>query len=222
MSGRQIRKMNRIDHRKELDTLIDGLTDRPRLLLHSCCAPCSSYCLVYLLPHFDITCFYYNPNITDPDEYEKRASELERLADVLSREYRDKVQGFTPISVIRGEHEPDVFIDAVKKQNLEDCPEGGRRCEMCFSMRLQKAYEVAAAGGYDYFTTTLTISPLKNAQLINTIGYDIASGGDVMWLPSDFKKKDGYKQSIELSKRYGLYRQNYCGCEYSKHERFCI
>ncbi|MBO4265959.1 MAG: epoxyqueuosine reductase QueH [Lachnospiraceae bacterium] len=208
--------MNRIDHRKELDTIIDGLTRRPRLLLHSCCAPCSSYCLVYLLPYFDITCFYCNPNITDTDEYEKRASELERLVAALNAEYRDSVPGFSSINVIIGEHEPDVFLNEVKRQSLEACPEGGSRCEMCFSMRLKKTYEEAAAGGFDYFTTTLTISPLKDAQLINRIGYDIASGGGVMWLPSDFKKKDGYKQSIELSKKYGLYRQNYCGCEYSK------
>ena len=208
--------MNRINYQKELDKVIDGLTNRPRLLLHSCCAPCSSYCLVYLLLHFDITCFYYNPNITDPDEYEKRGSELERLVDMLNEEYRDKLSEFSPISVIRGEHEPDVFVEAVKRQNLEECPEGGMRCEMCFATRLTKTHALAKANGFDYFTTTLTISPLKDADLINTIGSRIATTGSVMWLPSDFKKKDGYKQSVELSAKYDLYRQNYCGCEYSK------
>ncbi|MBO4903696.1 MAG: epoxyqueuosine reductase QueH [Lachnospiraceae bacterium] len=211
--------MNRINYRKELDTLISGLSARPRLLLHSCCAPCSSYCLVYLLDHFDITCFYYNPNITDADEYEKRASELERLVGALNEEYSSRLTSGIPIQVIRGDYEPDRFLDAVRSEDLAGCPEGGKRCEMCFSMRLKKAYDAALAGGFDYFTTTLTISPLKDADLINRIGYGIADGGNVLWLPSDFKKKDGYKQSIELSKKYGLYRQNYCGCDFSKKTR---
>ena len=193
---------------KELDKIISALSGRQKLLLHCCCAPCSSHCLLYLLPYFDITCFYYNPNITDSSEYEKRITELFRLVDMINKEYGSS------IDVIDGEYEPASFIDKVESADLAGCPEGGKRCEMCFSLRLKKTHDVAAAGGFHYFTTTLTISPLKDAKLINNIGYGLAK--DVLWLPSDFKKKDGYKRSIELSAKYDLYRQNYCGCEYSK------
>lgn len=203
--------MNDINYQKELDNIISALSGRQKLLLHCCCAPCSSHCLLYLLPYFDITCFYYNPNITDGSEYEKRIAELFRLVDMINKEYGSS------IDVIDGEYEPASFIDKVESADLAGCPEGGKRCEMCFGMRLKKAHDVAAAGGFDYFTTTLTISPLKDAKLINGIGYSLAK--DVLWLPSDFKKKNGYKQSIELSKKYDLYRQNYCGCEYSKNDR---
>ena len=219
-SRMRIRKMNSINYQKELDKITEGLTYRPRLLLHSCCAPCSSYCLVYLLHYFDITCFYFNPNITDRDEYEKRAAELKRLVDTLNEEYAEVLSGFDPIRVVINDHDPGVFVDAVKEQGLEGCSEGGERCAMCFRMRLEKTHEIAAAGGFDYFTTTLTISPLKNADMINRIGYDTAD--TVMWLPSDFKKKDGYKKSIELSAKYDLYRQNYCGCIYSKPSDFVL
>ena len=200
---------NNVNHQKELEKIIASLEGRPKLLLHSCCAPCSSYCLIYLLPHFDITCFYYNPNITDKDEYEKRTAELHRLVAMLNEEYSSSIE------VIDGPYEPDKFVSAAEGGGLATCPEGGDRCRMCFSMRLGKAYEAAVAGGFEYFTTTLTISPLKNAEVINTIGYGI---GGTMWLPSDFKKHDGFRQSIELSRKYGLYRQNYCGCEYSKNK----
>ena len=204
---------------KELEKLIAGLDHRPKLLLHSCCAPCSSYCVIYLLPHFDVTCFYYNPNITDREEYEKRLSELHRLSRIISvpglpEGYGSKSDA--AFDIIDGEYEPERFTGAVRSQDLEGCPEGGRRCDMCFRMRLSKTLEVAKAGGFEYFTTTLTISPHKNAQLINDIGNELAKDGQVMWLPSDFKKNDGYKRSIELSKEYGLYRQNFCGCIYSK------
>ena len=162
------------------------------------------------MPYFDITCLYYNPNITDEGEYNKRLAELVRFANEVSGE----------INVIDGGYDPEGFISRVEGAGLTECPEGGKRCEMCFSMRLAKAYEVAAAGGYDYFTTTLTISPLKDAKLINRIGSAIAEGHEngPMWLPSDFKKNDGYKRSIELSREYGLYRQDYCGCMYSRIE----
>ena len=359
---------------------------RPKLLLHSCCAPCSSYCLVYMRKWFDITCFYYNPNITDEEEYNKRRDELIRLADALNNDpvyvkdgelvypsigsdaksgeiYFEQggkgvkklltqensahfigetadsgcfgcgdggnsfaceradhthiacegaghsldacesgMRGYSPIKVISAEFEPSLFLDAVKKSQLASCPERGERCTMCFNMRLKKTRDAALQGGFSYFTSTLTLSPLKNAKLINKIGaglaenitagglsskacekgmyYDCAlnglregaavkgtgDGGDIndgtdvrckgdggtgkdgvvvkctgdggaendgmvvkctgdgsaekdvcaKWLYSDFKKKNGYKMSIELSKRYGLYRQNYCGCIYSK------
>ncbi|MCR5672164.1 MAG: epoxyqueuosine reductase QueH [Lachnospiraceae bacterium] len=199
--------MTGVVYYKEFEKIVSSLDHRPKLLLHSCCAPCSSYCLVYLLDHFDITCFYYNPNITDKDEYDKRVAELHRLVTAINSEYASSIR------IIDGPYEPDVFVSAVEKENLASCPEGGNRCKMCFSMRLMKAYEAARSGGFEYYTTTLTISPLKDAKVINTIGYEI---GGQMWLPSDFKKHDGYKQSIELSRKYDLYRQNYCGCDYSK------
>ena len=210
--------MNTINFAKELEKITASLTDRQKLLLHSCCAPCSSYCLIYLLPYFDITCFYYNPNITDREEYEKRLNELHRLVDILNRENEGK-PGITPIDVINGPHDADMFISQVKAGGLAECPEGGERCNMCFTMRLRKTYETALAGGYDWFTTTLTISPLKDAKLINLIGESLASGvssDGPVWLPSDFKKNDGFKQSVELSRKYDLYRQDYCGCIYSK------
>lgn len=211
-------KMNDVNYQKELDKIIAGLDDesvKPRLLLHSCCAPCSSYCLVYLREHFDITCFFYNPNITDVVEYFKRLSELERLATALNAE-TDGV----PIKVLDGGFKQEEFFTVVR--GLENEPEGGLRCRECFTLRLKKTFEAACAGDFDYFTTTLTISPLKNARLINEIGFSLADDdskagtcGKLLWLPSDFKKKGGYQQSIELSKKYDLYRQNYCGCCYS-------
>lgn len=232
---------NDINYQKELEKVISGLNgsnDKPRLLLHSCCAPCSSYCLVYLRQFFEITCFYYNPNITDEDEYIKRTNELVRLAKELNQDTimigRDEVNGqpiivdgqedylhnVGMIRVIEGAYEPAIFTEAVIAGGLEKEPEGGRRCGMCFNIRLSKSLEIAVDGGFDYFTTSLTISPLKNAKLLNEIGMKLAaqSGNKVMWLPSDFKKKNGYKLSTQLSKRYDLYRQNYCGCEYSREE----
>ncbi|MBO4889492.1 MAG: epoxyqueuosine reductase QueH [Lachnospiraceae bacterium] len=189
----------------------------PALLLHSCCAPCSSYCLISLLEHYDITCFYYNPNITDRSEYDKRAAELLRLINILNEEYSAFCENHA-IKLIIGDFEPDLFVRNVEEGGLADCPEGGDRCTMCFNMRLRKTYELACSGGYDLFTTTLTISPHKNAKLINSIGTAIAGEreGGPEWMYSDFKKKDGFKKSIELSAKYNLYRQNFCGCEYSK------
>ena len=183
----------------------------PTLLLHSCCAPCSSYVMEYLCQFFKITVFYYNPNISSSVEYHKRLQEEKRLIDAYNKERK----GYF-ISIIDGEYEPGRFLEQVK--GLEHCKEGGERCFKCFELRLWETAKLAKENSFDYFATTLTISPLKNAQKINEIGEKIAQTEGVCWLPSDFKKKNGYKRSIELSKEYDLYRQNYCGCSFSKEE----
>ncbi|MDE6750241.1 MAG: epoxyqueuosine reductase QueH [Lachnospiraceae bacterium] len=206
--------MNAIrNYQKELDKIIEGLSsdNPPRLLLHSCCAPCSSYVLEYLRRFFKITVFYYNPNISVDEEYRKRVAEQKRLIEA----YNEK--NSHPIDIIEGDYEPEEFFTTVK--GLENCPEGGERCFTCYELRLRKTSQIASKGQYDYFATTLTISPLKNAAKINEIGERIAGECGINWLPSDFKKKDGYKRSIELSREYDLYRQDYCGCIYSKIER---
>lgn len=207
--------MNKINYQKVLEKKIEAIRlsgSTPKLLLHSCCAPCSSYCLIFLKDYFDITCFFYNPNITDQGEYSKRYDELRRLSCVLNKEYG------TDIKVVDGGFEDARFFEEVK--GLELLPEGGERCAKCFDMRLDKATEYAAANGFDYVTTSLTISPLKNAQLINSIGFDKAELNGAVWLPSDFKKNGGYQESIRLSAKYDLYRQNYCGCVYSLRRDF--
>ena len=189
----------------ELEKLINKLKEegkRPSLLLHACCAPCASYPLEYLSKSFDVTLFYYNPNITEKTEYEKRLEELRRL----SHEF-----GF---NVIDGVYDGKIFFEHSK--GLEQEPERGKRCEKCFSLRLSKASEVATSFGFEYFATTLTLSPLKNATLINEIGLSVEKEGGTKYLPTDFKKKGGYLRSIELSNKYNLYRQNYCGCVFSK------
>jgi epoxyqueuosine reductase len=180
----------------------------PTLLLHSCCAPCSSAVLEKLMDYFRITILYYNPNISPKEEYEKRVKELKHLLGEIPQKY--------PVSLIEGEYEPEQFYDAVR--GLEDIPEGGERCFACYRLRLEEAAEYAARLGSDYFTTTLTISPLKNTAKLNEIGEELAEKYGVKCLPSDFKKKEGYKRSIELSAQYGLYRQDFCGCEFSKKE----
>ena len=194
---------------KELDKLIekavsDGVT--PSLLLHSCCAPCSSYCLSYLSEYFSITLLYYNPNIYPEEEYFKRVKEQKRLISEMKFK--------NPVSFIEGRFDPQEFYSAVK--GLEKCKEGSERCFTCYELRLREAAEYAKKGSFDYFTTTLSISPLKNAAKINEIGEKIAVEYGVKHLPSDFKKKEGYKKSTLLSKEYGLYRQNYCGCVFSQ------
>ena len=190
---------------KNMDALIQSLGEKtPRLLLHSCCGPCSSYVLEYLSDYFDITLFFYNPNIQPAEEYEKRLLTQKKLLE------RAKYKN--PVIFLAGEYEPQCFFDMVK--GLEGCKEGGARCEKCFELRLSKAAEIAKKGGFDYFATTLTVSPHKNAVLINEIG-----GRYQNYLPSDFKKREGYKRSIILSKEYELYRQGYCGCIFSKGER---
>lgn len=202
------------NYQKELDRLLADLDGKcaPRLFLHSCCAPCSSYVLEYLRRYFRITVFYYNPNISAEPEYRKRMEEQKRLIAAYNELDREHT-----IAVVEGDYEPERFYESVK--GLEQCPEGGERCFVCYRLRLAETMKRAAAGGFDYAATTLTISPLKNAQKLNAIGEELAETYAVRWLPSDFKKKDGYKRSIILSKEYGLYRQDYCGCIYSREQR---
>lgn len=182
---------------------------RPRLLLHSCCAPCSSFVLERLMNVFDLTVFYYNPNIAPREEFLRRVEEQQRLIDAMPHE--------RPIDLIQGEYDDRAFYELARGH--EQDPEGGERCTACFRLRLGKTAEVAAQGGFDYFTTTLSISPLKDAQRLNAIGAALSAETGVPYLFSDFKKRNGYKRSCELSAQYGLYRQDYCGCIYSRMER---
>ena len=206
--------MNRQNYQKELEKVIEEMEREgrvPSLFLHSCCAPCSSYVLEYLCPFFHITVFYYNPNISEDAEYRKRVEEQKRLIAAYNREGK----GY-PIEIVEGDYEPGRFYETAR--GYEKGPEGGERCFRCYELRLRETAERAAAGGYDYFTTTLTISPLKNAAKLNEIGNRLSGEYQVPWLPSDFKKKNGYKRSVELSAEYDLYRQNYCGCVFSKNK----
>lgn len=196
----------KVNAQRNMDELIETLKSTPTLLIHACCAPCSSYVIEYLSEYFHINILYYNPNITNPDEYSYRLSEEERLINELPVK--------NPVKLIKGEYNPESFLNAVK--GLENEPEGGKRCEKCFELRLREAAEKCREIGADYFLTTLTISPLKNAEKINEIGNKLAAEYGVKYLPSDFKKKNGYKRSIELSREYNLYRQNYCGCVFSR------
>ncbi|MCI8579000.1 MAG: epoxyqueuosine reductase QueH [Lachnospiraceae bacterium] len=201
--------MNQRNYQRELEQIIADCVSKsrvPRLLLHSCCAPCSSYVLEYLSRYFSITVFYYNPNIYPPREYGKRVQEQKRLVEALPVIH--------PLTLQEGTYEPDRFFDLAR--GYEQMPEGGERCLRCFRLRLEEAAKAARDGAYDYFTTTLTISPLKNAAKLNEIGEEAGALYGVKHLPSDFKKKNGYKRSIELSREYDLYRQNYCGCIYSQ------
>ncbi len=198
-----------INFQKELDALIeknqkDGVI--PKLMLHACCACCLSYVLEFLSPHFDISVLYFNPNITEAQEYNYRYAEVKRLIEQmpLARE----------VTIIDCEYNPTEYLDKVK--GLESEPERGSRCSVCFDMRLRATAKYAKEYACDYFATTLTISPLKNADVINSIGDSISKSVGVEYLKTDFKKKNGYKRSIELSKEYDLYRQNYCGCVFSK------
>ena len=184
---------------------IQGQGVKPTLLLHACCAPCSSYVLEYLHKYFKITIYYYNPNISDEDEYFKRAEEVRRLCREMKLD---------DVCVVVEDHDPSPFYDFAK--GLENEPERGKRCVKCYKLRLEGAAGYAKAHAFDYFTTTLTISPLKNAQILNEIGAEMEQKYGVKYLFSDFKKREGYKRSIELSKIHNLYRQDFCGCEYSK------
>lgn len=204
-------KPNR-NFQKELEKIIEENKKNgvvPSLLLHSCCAPCSSYCLEYLSQYFKITVLYYNPNLFPAGEYERRVFEQKKLVVALPTKY--------PVTLVEMKGEPEEFYSAVK--GLEHTGEGGERCFACFRLRLERAARYAKENGFDFFTTTLTISPLKNAQKLNEIGEAVGEKFGVRHLPSDFKKKNGYKRSVELSKVYGLYRQDYCGCVFSKRER---
>ena len=195
------------NYKLELEQLLDSLQgDKKSLLLHSCCAPCSSYTLEYLSSHFDITVFYYNPNITDKEEYRKRVEEQIRFIN--------QYPFYNQVSYLEGNYNPDDFYTVAKGKETQS--EGGSRCFACYELRLQETAKIAKEKGFDYFTTTLSISPHKNADKLNVIGERVGEEYGVPFLPSDFKKKNGYKRSIELSKEYNLYRQEYCGCEFSK------
>ena len=196
---------------KEMDKKIQelqALGKVPRLLLHSCCAPCSSHCIAYLSDYFKITVFYYKTNISSEEEYRKRVKEQIRVINEYPAKYK--------VDFIEGDYDTESFYNMAK--GLEDCREGGERCFKCYELRLRKTAQTASMNNYDYFTTTLTISPLKNSVKLNEIGLNMAEEYNVEYLVSDFKKKEGYKHSIELSKEYNLYRQNYCGCAYSKRD----
>lgn len=202
------KNLTKRNYQKELERTIaeSSESDPPSLLIHSCCAPCSSYVLEYLSNHFRITVYYYNPNISPKEEYEERAAEVARLIKELPVKY--------PIRFLAAKYTPEDFYKAIKGHELDR--EGGERCRLCFTQRLTEAARMAAEGQYDYFTTTLSISPLKDAVLLNTLGEEIAKNVGIPYLTSDFKKNNGYKRSLELSRQYSLYRQNYCGCQFSK------
>lgn len=201
--------MNAIDYQKQLDAIIAALQAegiRPRLLLHACCAPCASYCLEYLTRYFDVTVFYYNPNIASAQEYETRLFAVKRL-----------LAQYENVGLIAPQYRAREFADRVA--GLEDQPEGGARCTVCYALRLQKTAEAANDGRYDYFASTLSISPHKDARRLNEIGASLARQGGAAYLPNDFKKRGGFQRSIVLSKQLGLYRQDYCGCEFSRLQR---
>ena len=206
--------MNKINYQKELDKITAQIGEnlpeerKPHLLLHACCAPCSSYVLEYLTRFFHVTLYYYNPNITPDTEYRKRVEEVRRLIAEAGYEARGQV------TLLEGVYDPERFFAMAK--GMEDLLERGERCYHCYALRMEEAAREAARLHADYFTTTLSISPHKNAQWINEIGERLAETYGVRHLPSDFKKKGGYLRSIALSEQYHLYRQNYCGCVFSK------
>ncbi len=200
--------MNKINYQKELDKILESIKQdnkQKKLALHVCCAPCSSYCLTYLTEYFDITCIYYNPNISPKEEFDKRYDELLRFSNEMKK--------INNIEVKEGTYDNDRFNELIR--GLEDLPEGGKRCHLCYRMRLEYTAKYAKDNGFDFFTTTLSLSPYKDAEVLNRIGKELSDKYDIAYLYSDFKKKNGYKRSIELSKEYNLYRQDFCGCIYS-------
>ena len=206
--------MEKINYQKELDKILSSIdkTRRPSLLLHACCAPCSSYTLEYLMDYFNITIFYYNPNIHPDTEYQRRLNELKKFLNDFDKEKR--------ITLVEQPYNTDDYFSAVNTENepsLKTEEERGERCRRCYKFRLEKAYEYAAKNNFTWFTTTLSISPYKDADKINQIGKELESNNlGPLFLTSDFKKRDGFLRSLELSKEYGLYRQDYCGCIFSK------
>lgn len=187
--------------------------DKPRLLLHSCCGPCSTAVIERLLPDYDITVFFYNPNITDPNEYEKRLTSQLMVIDYFNKNLSPE----NKIDFIEGRYDPDEYFKLVS--GYEEEKEGGRRCSLCFDMRLEETAIIAKEKGFDTFTTTLTVSPHKSYDIISQIGKSLSEKYKVEYLDGNFKKKDGFKRSIELSKEMNLYRQNYCGCQFSVWEK---
>jgi len=197
--------MEKVNYDKFLEDIIEKLDYKPKLLLHSCCGPCSSYVITYLKDYFDITVIYYNPNIEPKEEYEKRKNEQIKLINQLN---------VSSLTLYDTEYENEVYREYVKGHEKDT--EGGSRCHLCYELRLRKTVSVAKDNDFEYFGTTLTVSPYKNAYILNDIGKKLSEEYNIKWLYSDFKKKDGYKKSIELSKEYNLYRQDYCGCLFSK------
>lgn len=201
--------MNKRNYQREMDILLEKLKlegKTPTILLHSCCAPCSSYCLEYLTEYFNIAVFFYNPNISSKEEYSLRLSEQKRLIEEMPKK--------NSVTLIEGEYRPSDFYEIAR--GLEDAPERGERCQKCYYLRLKAAAMKAKEIKADYFATTLTLSPLKDSYIINSIGERLSGSMDVPYLSSDFKKREGYKRSVELSKEFRLYRQSFCGCVYSK------
>jgi len=201
--------IEKINYQIKLEELINNLDYKPKLLLHSCCGPCSSYVITYLQDYFDITILYYNPNIEPVGEYNKRKNEQIRFIKELNN---------PNVTLLDIDYDNNNYREYVK--GYENDKEGGNRCHLCYELRLEKTANIAKENNYEYFGTTLTVSPYKNAQILNKIGENLSNQYGVKWLYSDFKKKDGYKKSIELSKKYNLYRQDYCGCEFSKMRDF--
>ena len=217
-----------MNYQKELDELLTNVSSsdksrKPTLLLHACCGPCSSYVLEYLYKYFDITVYYYNPNIYPPAEYERRLSELKKLYEVFLPATEGQVE------VVETDYEPEDFYQAVRTREEPELaaePEKGERCRRCYEFRLRRAFEYATAHQFDYFCTTLSISPFKDAEKLNVIGQELEQKAKEKskdkiphWLLSDFKKKGGFKRSLEISEEYGMYRQDYCGCLYSKNNK---
>ena len=194
-----------MNYHKICKEILTNLNYTPKILLHSCCAPCSSQVITLLTEYFDITILYYNPNIYPKDEYIKRKEEQIKLINEI--EHKNKTD------IIDCDYENNIYENTIK--GLENEPEGGKRCQQCFILRLEKTAQIAKKLNYNYFSTTLTVSPHKNSTIINNIGYELEKKYNIKWLPSDYKKEEGYKKSIELSKKYNLYRQDYCGCKYS-------
>lgn len=200
----------KLNYQRELNKIINSLVGVPTLLLHSCCAPCSSYVISYLSNYFKITVFYYNPNIMDKEEYQKRLKEQIRFIKAYKSKY--------PVTFIEGDYNPDQYCLLVK--GLEQEKEGGPRCHKCYFLRLEQTANYAKDHLFDYFGTTLTVSPYKKAAIINDIGLILQEKYHIKYLLSDFKKNNGYLKSIELSKEYHIYRQDFCGCDYSKNNNF--
>ncbi len=207
--------MEKINYQKELEKILATVdkNKKPSLLLHACCGPCSSYVIEYLASFFDITIFYYNPNIYPSEEYFRRLDELKNFLPRFPAAVDNNIK------IVEANYNPQEFYDAVDVANNPDLktePERGERCRRCYEFRLKKSFDYAVQNGFDFFTTTLSISPYKDAEKINTIGYTFVSTDKTNYLPADFKKKSGFLRSTQISKEYGLYRQDYCGCVFSK------